>query len=131
MYYYTGYEVYTAALALIDENEYRGDPSDLQDRASYILATCCATCRKLDKKIREFNSYPPQSDFSSLYLDLEDDFPLCDILSAPVATYLASMLVTDENPELAQTLYDRYCDAIATIGASWECSAIEDVYFND
>ena len=131
MYYYTNYEVYYAALSMIGEVESKGDTSDFEERTSYILATCCANCKNLDKKVRELNSYPPQSDFSSLYLDLEDDFPLCDILSAPVSAYLASMLVMDENPTLSETLYDRYCDSIATIGATWSCSAIDDIYFND
>jgi single-stranded-DNA-specific exonuclease len=69
--------------------------------------------------------------FGAVYFDLEEAFPLCDIMSVPVATYLASMLVMDENPTLAEALYDQYCDLIATIGAECSCSAIEDVYFND
>ena len=131
MHSYTNYDIYYVALAMIDESESRVDTSDLEERTSYLLATCCATCKNLDKRIREKNAYPAQSSFSSVYFDLEEDFPLCDILSVPVATYLASMLVMDENPALAEKLYDRYCDLIATIGAECSCSAIEDIYFNN
>ena len=131
MHSYTNYDIYYAALAMIDESESRGDTSDLEDRATYILASCCSICKKLDKRVRELNSYPAQDSFGAVYFDLEEAFPLCDIMSVPVATYLASMLVMDENPTLAEALYDQYCDLIATIGTECSCSAIEDVYFND
>jgi hypothetical protein len=38
------------------------------------------------------------------------------------------MLVIDENPSLSEALYDKYCDAVATLGAECSCSAIKDVY---
>lgn len=131
MHSYINYDIYYAALAMIDESEARGDTSDLEERAIYLLASACSTCKKLDQRIRELNSYPAQSNFSPVYIELEEEFPLCDVLVPPVATYLASMMVADENPSLSQKLYDQYCDLIATIGAECSCSAIEDVYFND
>ena len=125
---YTNNDIYLSSLALIDENISKGDTSDLEERAPFILATFCATCKTLDKKLRARDSLVSQSKFSSVKLELQSEFPLCDALSAPAAIYLASMLVIDENPSLSESLYDKYCDNIATIGAECSCSAINDVY---
>ena len=126
---YTNNDIYLSALALIDENTAKGDTSDLAERAPYIIATFCATCRTLDKKLRERDSLEKQKPFSLVKLPLESEFPLCEILSAPAAAYLASMLVIDENPALSESLYDKYCDSVAILGAECSCSAIGDVYF--
>ena len=119
------------ALAIIDEREIAGDTSDLEERAPYILASFCSLCKTLDKKLRERDSLEAQSNFSIIKLDLKKTFPLCEALVAPAAMYLASMLISDENPSLSETLYERYCDEIATLGAECSCSAISDVYFAD
>ena len=126
---YTNNDIYLSALALIDESASKGDTADLAERAPFILASFCSTCRSLDKKLRLRDSLEAQGKFSSVKLSLENEFPLCDALSAPAAAYLASMLVIDENPALSESLYDKYCDAIATSGAECSCSAISDVYF--
>lgn len=126
---YTNNDIYLSALALIDESESKGDTADLAERAPFILASFCSICRSLDKKLRVRDSLEPQPKFSSVRLSLDGEFPLCEVLSAPAAAYLASMLVIDENPALSESLYDKYCDAIATIGAECSCSAISDVYF--
>ena len=128
---YTNNDIYLASLALIDESDAKGDCSDLAERAPYLIASFASLCRSLDKKLRERDSLEAQPKFSSVKLKLEDEFPLCDILSAPAATYLASMLVSDENPKLSEALYDKYCDAIAMLGAECNCEAIKDCYFFD
>ena len=128
---YTNNDVYLAALALIDESNEKGDVSDLEERAPFIIASFCALCRALDKKLRSRDSLEDQTKFSSIKLELDKEFPLCEALTAPAAAYLASMLVIDENPALSESLYDKYCDGIATLGAECSCEAINDVYFSD
>ena len=126
---YTNNDIYLSALALIDESAEKGDTADLKERAPFIIASFCSTCRALDKALRKRDSLEAQPKFRSVKLALENEFPLCDVLSAPASIYLASMLVIDENPSLSESLYDKYCDSIATIGAECSCSAISDVYF--
>lgn len=125
---YTNNDIYLAAIAQIDESTQRGDTSDLKERAPFIIATFCATCKTLDKRLRERDSLESQKPFSSVNLPLDSEFPLCEALSAAASTYLAAMLVIDENPSLSETLYDKYCDVVATLGAECSCSAIKDVY---
>lgn len=126
---YLNNDIYLSALALIDESSKKGDTSDLAERAPYIIATFCATCKTLDKRLRERDSLEKQKAFSLVRLPLEDEFPLCEALVAPATAYLASMLVIDENPKLSEALYDKYCDSVAILGAECSCSAISDVYF--
>ena len=126
---YTNNEIYLSALALIDENTAKGDTSDLAERAPYIIASFCATCKTLDKRLRERDSLEKQKSFSLIKQPLENEFPLCEALTAPAVTYLAAMLVIDENPSLSEALYDKYCDGVAILGAECSCSAISDVYF--
>ena len=128
---YTNNDIYLSALALIDEHSTKGDTSDLQERAPFIIATFCATCKSLDKKLRARDSLNAQGSFSLVKLPLESEFPLCEAMISPATTYLAAMLVIDENPALSDTLYDKYCDSIAILGAECSCSAINDVYFID
>ncbi len=128
---YTNNDIHLMALALIDERETIGDVSDLEERSPYLLASFCSLCKALDKKLRQRDSLEAQSKFSAVKLKLNEDFPLCDNLVTPAATYLASALIADENPSLSESLYDKYCDSIATLGAECSCSAITNVYFND
>lgn len=128
---YTNNDIYLSAVAQIDESTSKGNISDLAERAPFIIATFCTTCRSLDKKLRERDSLEAQKPFSLVKLPLENEFPLCDALSAAASTYLAAMLVIDENPSLSEVLYDKYCDIVATLGAECSCSAIKDVYSFD
>ena len=126
---YTNNDIYLSALALVDESAKDGDTSDLAERAPFLIASFCSTCKTLDKKLRARDSLEAQPKFSSVKLSLESEFPLSDALVTPATLYLASMLIIDENPSLSESLYDKYCDSIATIGAECSCSAISDVYF--
>ena len=128
---YKNNDIYLSALALLDESSTRGDTSDLAERAPFIIATFCATCKSIDKKLRARDSLEAQKAFSLVKLPLESDFPLCDAMVTPAITYLASMLAIDENPSLSESLYDKYCDNVAILGAECSCSAISDIYFAD
>lgn len=128
---YTNNEIYLLSLALIDESQSKGDTSDFEERAPYLLASFCSLCKRLDKSLRARDGLAEQAAFSSVMLPLENEFPLCDLLCAPAAAYLASALVLDENPALSESLYERYCDSIALLGAECSCSAISDVYLFD
>ena len=128
---YTNNDIYQTALSLIAERELDGDVTDLDERAPYLIASFCGLCKSLDKKLRERDSLEEQPTFSLLKLNLSESFPLSEPLVIPAATYLASMLIADENPSLSERLYDKYCDEIAMLGAECSCSAITNVYFVD
>ena len=123
-------ELYEAALRLVCENADHGDVSDYEDRAGYILATAVTQCAPLDVAYRKANGLPTSTPFAGVWIDLEEDFPLCDIFSPAVLHYLCAMLVLDENESMSDTFFEKYTDAIAAIQASCPMAreAITDCY---
>ena len=112
-------ELYEAALRLVCENADHGDVSDYEDRAGYILATAVTQCAPLDVAYRKANGLPTSTPFAGVWIDLEEDFPLCDIFSPAVLHYLCAMLVLDENERLSDKLFELYADEMATIQSSF------------
>ena len=114
----TNKQIYQSALGLIGE---LNDPmlcEDYEERAPYILAAFCSLACEIDKRLRVVDSLDSQPSFSHVYISLDSAFPLCERLSPAASLYLAAMLVLGENDELSDSLYDKYCDAIASIGSS-------------
>ena len=124
-------DIYSAALALIGQSLESPDVADYDERAPYLIASFCSTVKKLDVDIRRAKKLEAQNKFSPVCLALEDTFPLCDELTSAASLYVAAMLVIDEDEALSDSIYDKYCDAIATImaeGYSSESKSIIDIY---
>lgn len=124
-------DVYTAALAMISEPQ--SDTSrraDFDERAPYLLAAMCDEARAMDAVFRRACDEEAQEQFSPVCLELDAAFPLTERFAAPAATYLAAMLVLDENEELSDKLYGRYCDLMSDLCATCPASSapIVDVY---
>ena len=124
-------DVYTAALALISEPA--ADDSrraDFDERAPYLIAAMCDEARAMDAVFRRACDEPVQDSFNPVCLELDAAFPLTERFAAPAATYVAAMLVLDENETLSDRLYDRYCDLMSDLCATCPASAqpIVDVY---
>ena len=111
-------EIYEGALRLLAQSSEGADNSDYEERAPYILASFCSLACEIDERLRIIDSLDAQPSFSHVCLSLDASFPLCDRLCPAAALFLAAMLVIGENDELSDSLYDKYCDAIASIGSS-------------
>lgn len=115
---YTNREIYENALRLIGETDGEDYCSDYEERAPYVIASFCAQVTDVDKRIRILEELDAAPDFNRLRLDLDKDFPLCDKLLGCASLYLAAILLSDDDYELADSFYDKYCDSIATLSAS-------------
>ena len=118
---------------------------DYEERAPYLLASVTYQTLSLDKKIRNAEGLGPAGRFSPVFLSLDLDFPLCDHLAFPAALYVASLLVIDEDPDLSDTLYEKYCDTVSSLQTSFSvnestsddpagmaiCESITEKYFYD
>lgn len=107
-------EIYEAALSLIGEKNY-GSVDDYAERAPYLLAAFCGEARGLDAVYRSAKSLPEQLPHGAVMIELTSVFPLAKRFSGPAAMYLGAMLIIDENEELSDKLYARYCDAMSAI----------------
>lgn len=110
-----------------DENQ------DYAERAPYILSAMFSESSKTDKNYRSVNSLSKQGSFNPTYTALTAEFPLSDRFVSAAVFYLAALLIIDENDDLSDSFYDKYCDSISSIVA--EISAgqaaieqIRDVY---
>lgn len=109
--------VYETALRLIGEVESSAAEGELAERAPYIGAALCTEAAALDRAYRQAFGMEEAPDFSGLYLDLDSEFPLADRFAPAAAYYMAAMLILDEDSELYEKLFDRWCDALAAISA--------------
>lgn len=109
--------VYLTALKLIGEVDYSMSESELSERAPYIGAALCREAAALDRAYRKAFGVGETQEFEGLYLDLEAEFPLADRFAPAAAYYMAAMLILDENAELYEKLFERWCDALAAISA--------------
>ena len=108
-------DIYISALKLIGEDVDAEVNSDYEERAPYLLAAFCSEAASTDAAYREMKKLEPSTSADNVCLPLECDFPYADRFVSAAVMYLAAMLVIDENLELSDKLFDRYCDAMATI----------------
>ena len=123
----TNREIYTGALSLIGEGVNSANIEDYEERAPYLIASFCSSNSSLDKKIRKAEKLPEALKFSPVYLSLEIEFPLCDKLTGAASLYTASMLIIDEDSDLSDSLYDKYCDAVASLSAIYSMEDINHI----
>ncbi len=126
-------DIYESALKFLAESSGYGDNSDYEERAPYLLAAFCNEASSTDAALRRSLGIQATASFDPVYIDLNAPFPLLPRFTTCAALYLAAMLILDDDRELSDTLYDKYCDSISTICASIASVAekITDRYFSD
>ena len=126
-------DIYRNALIHIGASPNSNAYGDYIERAPYIIANFCSAHKALDERIRKAEGLEPTSYFSPVFVFIEAEFPLCEKLVAPAVFYLAAMLVIDDDPELSDKLYERYCDTITEATMNYPCQneKIGNKYFAD
>jgi hypothetical protein len=122
--------VYETALKLIGEVDYSSFETELAERAPYIGAALCREAAALDRAYRRAFGISEGREFEGLYLDLDSELPLADRFAPAAAYYMAAMLILDDDAELYERLFDRFCDALAAISAEipFVLGSTADVY---
>ena len=123
-------DIFKSALRLLNEKGAEDESGDFAERAPYILAAMFSEAARTDKNYRTAFGLGAQEGFSPTYAELNSIFPLCDRFSSAAAFYLASLLIVDENDELSDSFYDRYCDSMASISSEicGKAEKIKNVY---
>lgn len=107
-------EIYESALAMIGER-CAAQNADYAERAPYLLAAFCGEAGGIDRLYRKAKCCGEQPEFGAVMIELASHFPLSSRFFGPASLYLAAMLVLDEDEELSDRLYGRYCDAMSAI----------------
>ena len=114
----TNKDIYVSAMKHIGESCDVEGNEDYEERAPYLIATFCSEASELEAAYREAHSLPTPTKRDAIRQMLECEFPMCDEFASAATLYLAAMLIVDENPELSDKLFDRYCCRMATIQSS-------------
>lgn len=108
-------DIYDGALRILAERVDEGLNEDYEERAPYIIAAFCYESSEADVAYRKSHYLPDAPTVSDVYLDLSGSFPCAERFSAAACMYLASMLVVDDDPELSDTLFDKYSEMMSAI----------------
>ncbi|MBQ9783399.1 MAG: hypothetical protein IJW44_02655 [Clostridia bacterium] len=127
----TNREIYENSLRLLAQGVVSGENEDYEERAPYLIASFCTEAEEIDSYLRKALGMAAAQSFGKVWLALEEEFPLLERLAPVACLYLAAMLILDEDSELSDKLYDRYCDAISSIrnGIPAALESIVDRYF--
>ena len=108
-------DIYSSALRHLGEDPDAVQNEDYEERAPYLIAAFCLECAETDIAYREANGLAKRTEVNSVCLPLDNSFPCADRFASAAALYLAAMLIIDENMQLSDKLFDRYCDIMATV----------------
>jgi len=108
-------EIYDAALRVLAEKCVDGANDDYEERAPYLIANFCCESSRTDTAYRKAHSLGAAKKVSSVFLDLDTEFPCCERFTTAAIMYLAAMLIIDENTELSDKFFDMYSDAMSEI----------------
>lgn len=109
-------DIYGLALAILAEN---GDPienGDYEERAGYLLSAFCTEVSAVNRAMCESLGEACPEEIP-IYLSLDESFLLKERFSGAAGMYLAAMLVLEEDAELSDKLFARYCDIVTSICA--------------
>ena len=125
-------DIFKCALRLLNEKGAEDENGDYAERAPYILSAMFSEAAKTDKSYRGALGLDEQPSFSPTHTELSAGFPLCDRFVSAATFYLASLLIIDENEELSDFFYEKYCDSMASIASETPKTAtltkIKNVY---
>lgn len=100
---------------------------ELQEKFPFALGAVCGDLAVLDRLYREAHGYEAQDEFSPFFIDLIDEFPLCDRFAHSCVMYVSSMLLIDVDEDESDLLYEKYIEAVGAIRAELPCTSGETI----
>ena len=116
-------EIYHSALRMIGVTESGEMTADYEERAPYLLASFVSQCAPLDRKYRSAHSLDAVVYPRVAAVTMNEEFHLSDVFLSAAGTYLASMLILEENETVSEKLFDQYCDSLASIECALPASS--------
>ena len=112
-----------SAIAIVCENAVVSfGNEDYHARAPYLLAAFVTQYAKLDGDYRKANGMENKViSTDAAAIEVDDEFPLCDVFAPAAIYHLAAGLVIDENEEMSMRLFEQYADSISTIQKDLPC----------
>lgn len=92
---------------------------DVEEKFPFALATLCCNLAAMDREYRAMKGYRAQPSFSEYFIDVEEDFPLCDRFVFPAIMYVSSMVLMDIDEDRSDDLYDKYATCVSQIASEF------------
>lgn len=116
--------IFDNVIRLIGAGNHPDHTSGYRTRMPYLLACFVGECYAMDASYRQRHNMTADAGepllpdvFDATAIAADEDFPMSVRFSPAAAYYVASMLVMEENPDLADRLYARYSDALSHVRA--------------
>lgn len=88
---------------------------ELEEKFPYALAAVCSNLAKLDRLYRAEHECEPQAEFCEFYLDIPDEFPLCERFFYPCSMFVSSMVLIDVDEKKSDEFYEKYASVVSKI----------------
>ncbi len=111
----TNNEILSSAIKMLGSSVTEEQKAEYESRATYIIAAFCTESEELDARYRKANGLEKAAEANKVFLPLMLAFPRADRFATTAAYYVAAMLTIDENAELSDKFFDKYCDGMARI----------------
>lgn len=75
----------------------------------------CGNLATLDRQYRKVHGLEEQGEFSTFFLDVDNDFPLSDRFAYPSVLFVSSMMLIDVDDNISDAYYEKYADIVSKI----------------
>ena len=110
--------IYEHSLGLLGEDLSGSYSEDYLLRAPYLLALLCCDLASYDNDYRETHGMKQLPHFDKPSVNLDEEFPLCNVFVPTAVFYLASMLIFDTDTPRSDNLYEKFCDSLVSLTGS-------------
>lgn len=107
-----------------------GIKREIETKFPYALGAVCSNLGALDALYRSAHGIEGQAEFSHFYIDVADEFPLCEAFASPCMMFVASMMLLDVDEKKSDAFYDKYALLVRRIADSLplECAPTVEKY---
>jgi len=89
--------------------------SELENKFPFALGVVCGNLATLDRQYRKVHGLEEQGEFSTFFLDVDNDFPLSDRFAYPSVLFVSSMMLIDVDDNISDAYYEKYADIVSKI----------------
>ena len=95
---------------------------EVEDKFPFALGSVCSNLATLDRKYRLLNGYDEQEPFSECFIDVTNDFPLCDRFVFSCIMYISSIILIDVDEKKSDDFYEKYVSEVTKIMSEIPCT---------
>ena len=95
---------------------------EIEDKFPFALGSVCSNLATLDRKYRLLNGYDEQEPFSECFIDVINDFPLCDRFVFSCIMYISSIVLIDVDEKKSDDFYEKYVSEVTKIMSEIPCT---------